>query len=684
MKKIISLFSFVLILSSSVLSQEAHICGTRQALEEYERNFPEFQAERDAALLESQYELPITAEQRALTVYIIPVVFHVIHEGGPENISDAQIKDAVRILNEDFRRLNSDANTVSSRFTAIDSEIEFRLAKRDESGNCHNGITRTYSSRTNYGDQTMKNIIQWDRKKYLNVWVSKVANKDEPNVVGYTYKPISVHYDEKRDGIVMKAEHTGSIGTSTYEKGRTLTHEVGHWLGLSHTWGDGSKGSCGTDNVSDTPATEGTFGCDRSKATCDGQIDNVENYMDYSLCPKMFSQGQKNKMRASLTKTTGNTHSYRYMLWSSSNLLATGVNDGALWLCKSEFSADKTEACAGEPITFTDNSYNDVSGRTWTFTGGNSNSTTSSSPTVTYNNPGVYNVSLTVNDGAGSSKSKTKNSYITVLPKDGAKSPYWESFESNSVPGDKWFISSDNKQWTANSSAAYGGGKSLSLINYSNSKDVVAEVLSSTIDLSTNATATITFKYAYAQRSTNNNDKLRLYVSNDCGENWSLMDVLSGISSLKTASTHTSSFVPNGKGEWKSRTKTISSSKLTEGFRFKFEATNDGGNNIYIDDIYISGTPVGINDIDQNPFSLKVYPNPVVGKANVEFELENNSHVTISVINLVGKEVYTIANRNFSTGRQQLSFNTDTISTGIYFVRITANGRDVVKKIVVK
>ena len=165
-------------------------------------------------------------------VLIIPMVFHIIHFNGPENISNAQIHDAVEVLNTNMRALNENIDQVIPEFVDLvaDIEIEFRLAQRDPQGNCHSGINRVVSELTYVGDSEMKQLIQWPRNKYLNVWVCE----DAGGAAGYTLYPQWVAGTPGEDGIVIQHTYCGSIGTSNAYRSRTLTHEVGHWLNLRH------------------------------------------------------------------------------------------------------------------------------------------------------------------------------------------------------------------------------------------------------------------------------------------------------------------------------------------------------------------------------------------------------------------------------------------------------------------
>jgi len=241
-------------------------------------------------------------------VYVIPVVFHVMHNGEAvgtgTNISDAQIFSQMDVINLDYRKLNSDTGLVPSYWKSIaaDCEIEFCLASTDPSGNPTTGITRTnMGTGVSFNDATHKPATVWDRSKYLNIWVTQISG----GLLGYTTPPGG---PANRDGVVLGAAYVGSGGTASppYDKGRTATHEIGHWLGLDHTWGDDGGACSGSDGVSDTPnSADANYGCPSSPhITCSNgpNGDMFQNYMDYTndACMFMFTNGQKNKMRAVL------------------------------------------------------------------------------------------------------------------------------------------------------------------------------------------------------------------------------------------------------------------------------------------------------------------------------------------------------------------------------------------------
>lgn len=265
----------------------------------------------------------------------IPVVVHVIHhqqDGAikAENISDAQIMSQIRILNEDFRKIPGTPgyNTDSA---GADTEIEFYLASETEDCLPTSGITRTYYGlkqgfrMLNAEERSLvKSIIRWNPSKYMNIWV---ISSSDPGL-GYTQFPNysglagldSVYGPPEEDGIIVRHTVFGDTGTvfskpnNLYAKGRTLTHEVGHWLGLIHTWGDklcyDDKGNsvsceCGEDFCDDTPPTnDGNLAnnCNSKFADCGKGAQRVmtENYMDYSpdMCMNIFTKEQKKRMRS--------------------------------------------------------------------------------------------------------------------------------------------------------------------------------------------------------------------------------------------------------------------------------------------------------------------------------------------------------------------------------------------------
>lgn len=248
-------------------------------------------------------------------VVTIPVVVHVIYNNkAATNISDEQIYSQIQALNEDYRR-KAGSNGYNTDPVGADVEINFCLANTDPSGNYSTGINRVYNSTSFWSidqDQTIKGLSYWPSDQYLNVWVVSLSSRwlaysQFPEVA--SLEGLMGPYSSETDGIVVHYEAFGTVGTakSPYHLGRTLTHELGHWLGLKHIWGDTN---CGDDYVDDTPqdaANNSTRTCsDSSDCNKDGKFtkDMANNYLDYSYdkCMNIFTLGQKERMRIVLAE----------------------------------------------------------------------------------------------------------------------------------------------------------------------------------------------------------------------------------------------------------------------------------------------------------------------------------------------------------------------------------------------
>ncbi len=665
-----------------VYGQEIHDCSTHRNLKRLLNN-KAFKAQYNVDQLElKQHELN-TQNNKSGIVYTIPVVFHVIHNDGIENISDEQILSALDLLNRDFRRLNPDRNTVASSFQSLiaDIEIEFKLATIAPDGTCFKGITRTRSPRTvdtendNYdGYDQVDAIVNgndvyrgfWDPTKYLNIYIAKTIR----SAAGYTNYPTSFFDgDMYGNGIFMRHDYMGSIGTAGGVERRVLPHEVGHWLNLPHTWGSTNEpelaSNCNTDDgIADTPNTIGTFACVLSESSC-GPVANVENYMNYAECRKMFTTGQKSRMRAAVTSSIAG----RNNLWKQNNLLEVGAISN-LQLCKADFSLKKNIVCENTDVEFTDESLHNISSWSWSFPGGNPSTSIAQNPIVTYQNSGKYDVALTVSDGS-SSRSITKENFVQVLSAEGH--PAFDSQESFEdalfLSNEKWFVYEwgQSYNWELNSSVGASGTSSV-MIRNGEEEGGFYQLTSNTINLGLDLPASISFKYAFAKKEDSNNDKLTFQVSKDCGKTWSIKKIISG-TNLATAPNTFGYFVPSF-NQWKTSTISVSSLSnfLVSNFRMRFIFEGGGGNNFYLDDINIGG-PVGISENGNN--NLLIYPNPVndflsiEGEGNSEFSAEN-----LRVVDIVGKIVESSLLDNAVFKGNKVTLNTSKLSSGIYFVVI--------------
>lgn len=298
-----------LALTTSTYGQNVRNCGTMGHLHDMEQQDPSTVQRMQAIERETEQWIHTNSGNKVAAVVTIPVVVHVVYNTTSQNISDAQINSQMNILNADFRKLNSDISLLPSVFSSLaaDCEIQFCLAQRDPNGNATTGIVRksttvtSFSSNDNIKRNANGGSDAWPAGSYLNIWVGNLSG----GLLGYAQFPGGT---ASTDGVVCTYTAFGNIGTASapFNKGRTATHEVGHWLNLRHIWGDAT---CGNDQVSDTPTQQtANTGCPNfPKVTCSNgpNGDLHMNYMDYTddACMYMFTNGQKTRMLASLNTT---------------------------------------------------------------------------------------------------------------------------------------------------------------------------------------------------------------------------------------------------------------------------------------------------------------------------------------------------------------------------------------------
>jgi PKD repeat protein len=681
------LFITLLLSSITFYSQQidkANFCAhNKDIYEELARN-PQFQNTLDAIKVVQKNHLEeykrTTANNRARTVYYIPIVYHIIHQGGPENISDAQVHDDLAQLNEMFRKQNPSVNNVKSNFKGItaDIEIEFRLAQKKDDGSCFSGITRTNSITTSGASGGARiNVIRnahgdFPGDKYLNVFVADEIG----GAAGYTIQPIS-GFTSMENGIHILHTYIGRFGTSIQTgENATLAHEVGHWLNLDHVWGGsnspGVASNCNIDDgIGDTPNTIGWSSCDTNGVTC-STLDNVQNIMEYSYCGQnMFTNGQDAFMRAAITSPVGG----RNNVISAPNHAATGIFSDVL--CQANFSTEITMTCEDYPIQFSDNSYHNATSWNWSFPGGTPSTSNVKNPIITYSTTGIYDVSLTVTNASGT-LSVFKANYMYVLGKFGLQT-YSEGFENPSNLNDNWFprVVSGTKNWAITNTAAKGGSNSVMVENFNSTLGATSELYSETVYLSDKSSVSLSFDYAYARKTAPSSERVQVYFTNDCGENWTL------VRSLFVTVPNTNSFFVPSNGNWSSQSINIGAQYLVSDFRFKIVLINDNGNNVYFDNININSV-VGINEITElNNFNI--YPNPFNERATIELNLNKDAEVSIQLVDVLGKKVRQIASKTKLGGsiNHKFEIQKNNLNTGLYFVKTTVNGNIQLKRILI-
>ena len=685
MKKIFTIFLFVQCLLISVHTQISPLWCGQQALQDklMQNNAYQKLHLKEQSLLNSLTQLYQGSKG---VVYTIPVVFHVVHNNGDEKIDRDQILDALFILNRDLRLLDPDTSTIDSAFVniAADNEIEFILATKAPDGTCFSGITYTespYSFNTgniNGDDQVdvvmMSNDVyqgNWSGHEYLNVFVCGAVGA---GIAGYTYYPSGWFGNSMANGIWLRHDYCGSIGTGSLYRSRTFIHEVGHWLNLPHTWGSsnepGIASNCNMDDgVSDTPNTIGSTWCNYNETTC-GSRSNIENHMEYSSCRKMFTDGQKARMRTALLSNVGG----RNNLITPQNQAATGI-DVAPPFCSADFFADRYITCTGDSLYFEDYSYHNPVAWNWSFEGGDPDTSNLEEVYVTYRSPGLYDVELSSSGDSLSFLTELKNDQIVVMDYDGVSLPYFEGFENTTITNPEWISNIGN--WELTNETSYNGNYCIKVNNGGVGGLIDGtkhEIESKTINISDTTKAYFTFRYAFAKRSYENTDRLKVLGSNDCGKTWSVRKVIP-TSSLQTAPIQ-SNFIPTFT-EWKEASvSSLVGNMCVSNFRFKLEFTSGGGNDLYIDNINISyNNTTSLSE--KLSIETTIYPNPTKDELRVSSEEKIDQ---ILVFDCAGRTIMELTEINDFT----IPLNVKSFKAGFYHVKISHQNKAIQTKSFIK
>lgn len=645
-------------------------------------------------------------QQTENATYVIPVVIHVIHNGEPIgtgiNISDDQIISQINVMNKDFKRLNLDAANTPTEFlgAAGSIDIEFVLAKQDPFGAPTNGIQRvmgTQSVWTINDNSTFKALSYWPAEDYFNIWVINI-----PSFLGYAQLPVSnlpglenSPDDRLTDGIIVHYSAFGSnfesgLGPfsldSKYNRGRTATHETGHFLGLRHIWGDGI---CATDYVDDTPTQrDETLTCPAHPQTsiCGTPIVKMfQNYMDYTddACMNLFTQGQISRMIVVLDNSPR-----RFSLLNSDG--ATSPPAIAIDIAMREILSPGTSSC-GEGITPIVEIQNlgtntATSARLQLKVNGSIietkdfvlNLTTLGITQVTFNpvsqvsGTATYEAEvLLVNGVADQRASNNLLSVSSNVPVTGTL-PITEVF--NSLPASWSRSNPDNSiQWASKSTSSNGNAMYVNCYDYEN-QGAVDRLITPILDLTNKPVAVLKFDRAYALYSTANPERLRVLVSTVCDFNSTPTDVFNKAGSdLATAPQTTSQFNPTA-SQWV--TETISLNQfIGSKIQIAFEVTNSWGNDVYLDNVVVLSdefVDLALLSVESpGPVTCLASPAPMIRVKNLGSTTITSFKVLTTVKNQV-QPIQTISNISLTPGDEQtVTLNAISLGAGNNVITFT-------------
>lgn len=639
--------------------------------------------------------------------YEIPVVVHVIHNGELEgvgtNISDTQILSQIEVLNKDFNRMNSDANSTPAEFLPLAGamDIQFVMARRDPDGLPTTGINRVQGTKTSWSmsdDAEFKALSYWPSQEYMNIWVVNFT----ANTIGYAQFPVSnmPGLEEYQDGIAttdgIAIDYT-TFGTTDagpfnldpdFNKGRTTTHEVGHFFGLRHIWGDVSTCS-GTDYVDDTPnQTTSTTGCPSHPQVSCSSNKMFQNFLDYTndVCMNLFTMGQINRMDIVLND---DAIPRRKSLLTSPGLLNPDCNkiDVALLEIVSPGAVSCTRTSPFR-INIRNRSCSAVSSIKVEYsvnTGSQQSAMLSITPPLPVNNTkiltipnisfaeGVNTVTLSITQVNNLPDEDLTNGNITsrlVIDNTQDRIPLREKFDIMN-----WSIISPQGgiNWSLKPTN-FGNSASVTAINQG-TVGTESWLVSPVLDFSSSLKASVFFDLSYAFNQTDF-DQLEIRVSEDCGVTYPVTLYDKAGPDLSNATSATS-WTPTQDSHWQpDRYVNLNSLTGKKNVRLAFVFTNARGNNVYLDNIefYLSDNPQPV-DIGDDFYSV-YWRNDK--EAELTFNLPERMPVRIQVVDILGRTFIDtsapdILNQSFPVDLGQAV-------SGIYLLRIQAGGSFFVAK----
>ncbi len=642
-------------------------------------------------------------------VYEIPVVVHVIHSGEPVgegvNLSQEQILSQINVLNEDYRRLNFDTIYTPDLFrpVAVDTRIQFVLAERDPAGGLSNGINRVRGTQSSWNpnslidDRNLKALSFWPPEDYLNIWVTNLSG----SYLGYAQYPETSlpgslpPFDRETDGVVIDYSSFGSVNEGifpemrgNYDRGRTTTHEVGHFLGLRHVWGDGGCGA--TDYCADTPDQEHSYdSCNGIDGFSCGSDDMYQNYMDYTYdaCMNIFSRDQKERMRIVLENSPR-----RESLLTSPGLLPPDNFPNTLVI--REISAPENISCASAftpEIIIQNTGINTITEFEIELLLDDQRFPLKKFETILL--PGAQQVlDLTAISGEVSLAERQHFMQVSIIRPNGVEGVSYDNrvasryFLTNSlqdviplreqaeVPGmeelDWGVYNPDNGDSWEILSTPFDGFENQAIgIEFYNYTSVGEAdwLVSPVLDFSNSVTANMTFDFSYAQYDTIK-DILKIRVSLDCGATFPFTVLEAGGEILANQQSD-GYWKPTVANDWQKAYVELEDFAGEPAVRIAFMAVNGNGNNLYIDNIefYTTGFT---RDITLQEDAVLIHPNPSAdGRFYVTVNTPEREPVQVRIINSQGRMIMEKEYENVLN--QTFEYDLTPYRNGIYIIRMS-------------
>ena len=568
--------------------------------------------------IEARKSNPQLSAKTNADVRLIPVVVHVVHTGQAEgvgtNVPTSQILEQIRILNEDFRRLNADASNTPAEFlpVAADANIEFILAKQDPNGLPTDGIVRIQGPKNSYNPDTDATLIgqitQWNPEEYLNLYVVPLINP----YIGYASFPISdlpglnsPPTSTLTDGVTIDYRYFGMGGSAvSASRGRTATHEVGHYFGLRHIWGDGG---CGVDDfVADTPEQDASnTSCSPTftRESC-GSVDMIQNYMDYTpdACMNIFTKGQVDRFNVVLENsprrvTLVNNRATKDPELLDLDLAISRIISPTEYICSPTISpvievlnAGKNRLTSGRVELRRDGAL--MESKRFTFDIETGETATLSFKDFNISNSGA-NIEFKIIQANDQGDQNPLNNIKSSRPalQEEISLPFTANL--NNFPG-QFTVENPDENFTWEQKTITISNNSQPVISVSNyDYEAPGELdyfISPLINLEQYPNAQLVFEMAYANyEQAGFEDQLIVAVSQDCGNNFDLANATYQKfgQSLETSDPTLDEFIPSTSSQFRTEIVNLSAFKDLGTVRFAFINQNAYGNNVYIRNIRV-------------------------------------------------------------------------------------------------
>lgn len=669
-------------------------CQTTLYTEQILSGNPELRAKFEKQQAEFNSQVAKSSLQTE-SVITIPVVFHILHNTLEQNVPDERIMEQLDVLNNDYNRYNQDAQSTPSAFqgVAAGTSIQFCLAKRDPNNNPTSGIERKYTSTTsfNIGDDMKKvslgGLKGWSKNKYLNIWVCNLNN----NLLGYASMPGIAN--DTLDGVVVSFSTIGgpdAVGTNpTYNLGRTLTHETGHWLNLIHVWGDDGNDCTGTDNVNDTPNQAGphygTPGFPYISCNNGPDGDMFMNFLDYTddLVMNIFTAGQSQRMNTALSslRTPLLTSNGCQAVTAAIDLKLSEIKNASGVFCSDTIKPSVEIKNAGTSsitsVTFTiqeDNNTPMTKSWSGTLTAGQ---TTTIALNSFISSPGTHylNVKATVTGDVNVSNNTLVNYYYVSAT--GTPLPFSENFENKRFPVDSWKISNpdNNGTWMCTRLASTVDNASLWIYDTS-SADVDAIQLEP-LDLTSMSDPILAFDLAYLyDPAISSGHTLKVSASVDCGATFTEVYSKSGEELATVLGNSGSFFIPEA-NQWRKDTLSLKNYASYNSVILKFENISGNSNSLYIDNIQVDR--LGVIFPDASDINLALLQNPVKNTIHFSVLLLKNDQFKVQIYDVAGRLVY---KADYAGSQVEDVIHIPNLQHGVYLFRVVSGNSSKTEKFI--